>query len=193
MGAVNRMAQARIARSRRILGPALAVHWVEFIGLADIMAERSCEHDVAINLDLGMRGGKFLDHPHRKMRNTTQMNGLVASAPSHSGLPSPGISLIRLNDDPASENAQPSITLPRSSASLMSLISGKSSTIVARSASVMGRRWMGGVPRMLTPEVFDGLGMVSVCESGSIHTAGCAFLRCPHQGYLPRSGPAALA
>jgi hypothetical protein len=33
----------------------------------------------------------------------------------------------------------------------MSLISGRSSTIEARNASVMGRRWIGGVPRMLAP------------------------------------------
>src|SRR6185503_11739366 len=68
------------------------------------------------------------------------------------GLPSPGMSLMRLNEEPASENAQPSITLARSSASLMSLISGRSSTTDARSASVIGRRWMGGVPRMSTPQ-----------------------------------------
>src|SRR3954462_6170078 len=36
----------------------------------------------------------------------------------------------------------------------MSLISGKSSTIEARNASVTGRRWIGGVPRIFSSRYY---------------------------------------
>ena len=79
MRAVDRMAQARIAGARGVLGPALAVHRVEFVGLADVVAERAGEHDVAVDLDLRMRLRELLDHLHREMRDAAQMIGLVAA------------------------------------------------------------------------------------------------------------------
>src|ERR1044072_602231 len=52
MRAVDRVAQAGIAGARRVFGPALAVHRIEFVGLADVVAERAGEHDVAVDAHL---------------------------------------------------------------------------------------------------------------------------------------------
>ena len=79
MRAVDRMAQARIAGARGILGPALAVHRIEFVGLADVVAERAGQHDVAVDAHFRMRGLELLDDLHRDMRDAAQMLGLVAA------------------------------------------------------------------------------------------------------------------
>lgn len=76
---VDRVAQGMLSGPGRILRPALDVDLVKLVGLADVVAESSSEHRIAINYDFREGRLEYLDELQRQLRDASQVLGLIAS------------------------------------------------------------------------------------------------------------------